>query len=353
MLTSRQRVFGALKREPIDRIPVDFWATQAVYSEIRQKLGLDKDAFLDTYDVDLRYIDGPEYVGPPLEEGTDIWGVRRTSVANERGERYEEVAEAPLAGAESPADVERYGHWPRAEWFNYSTIESQCDEIASKDRVVVFMGDRLNRVAQLKPAMYLRGAAEIFIDLAINQELAKTIFRRIRTFYLEYLARILEAAKEKIDIVLTGDDFGAQNGLILSRDMWHSYLQEGFEEYIDLIHSHNTICMHHSCGGVAELVPDFIDSGLDVLQSLQPEADGMDFAELYSRYGNRLAFQGGISIQKTMPFGTSDDIRDEVSRIADLVRDGGGYIFCTSHNIQSDTPLESVLALVEAYREFG
>ena len=107
----------------------------------------------------------------------------------------------------------------------------------------------------------------------------------------------------KIDIVLTGDDFGAQNGLLISRDMWRDFLEGGFTGYIDLVHSYGAICMHHTCGAVSELVGDFVHAGLDVLQSLQPEAAGMDFEELYSRYGGRLSFQGGISIQKMMPFG--------------------------------------------------
>ncbi|MBT4263655.1 MAG: hypothetical protein HN580_17275 [Deltaproteobacteria bacterium] len=138
--------------------------------------------------------------------------------------------------------------------FDYSVIEAQCDAILDDDRVVVFMGDRLNRVAQLKPAMYLRGTGDIFLDLGVNPEIATAIFRRIRKFYLAYLENILQAARGKIDIVLTGDDFGAQKTLLISPSMWRHFFKPRFTDYIDLIKRHNTITMHHSCGPVVNII---------------------------------------------------------------------------------------------------
>jgi uroporphyrinogen decarboxylase len=96
-----------------------------------------------------------------------------------------------------------------------------------------------------------------------------------------------------------------------------------------------------------------VDCGLDVLQSIQPEAAGMSLAGLKARFGRELCYHGGISIQRTMPFGTPDDIRREVRRIADIVNAGGGYIFGTAHNIQADTNVENVQALLAAYHEYG
>jgi uroporphyrinogen decarboxylase len=111
--------------------------------------------------------------------------------------------------------------------------------------------------------------------------------------------------------------------------------------------------MHHTCGSFVDIIPDIIECGLDVLQSVQPEARDMSLANLKKRFGARICFQGGISIQKTLPFGTPEDIRREVKAIADVVGRDGGYIFCTAHNIQADTSVKNILALVEAYREFG
>ncbi|MCK5802431.1 MAG: hypothetical protein KAI66_06345 [Lentisphaeria bacterium] len=320
------------------------------------ELGKPYEELLNEYGVDLRYIEGPAYVGPPLARGTDIWGVKRTSAAvgsAGQSESYSEVMTAPLSSAETPDDIEAYPHWPDPDMFDYEVIEQQCDEILQQQRVVVFMGDRLNRVAQLKPAMYLRGTENIFVDLALNPEMAETIFRKIKEFYLVYLERILQAAKGKIDIVLTGDDFGAQNGLLMRTDMWRTFLKPGFADYIDRVRHHKAVAMHHSCGSVVDIIPDMMDCGLDILQSIQPEADGMSLANLKKLFGERLCFHGGVSIQKTMPFGSPEDVRREVATLAKLSKPDGGYIFCTSHNIQADTPTENIVALLDAYLEYG
>jgi uroporphyrinogen decarboxylase len=352
-MNSRERVFATLQRQAADRIPIDFWATDAVYGSIEQNFGLTREAFLDRYDVDFRYIEGPRYTGPPLPADTDIWGVRRSTVSAAKGETYSEVSEAPLVRARSRGDVDGYPLWPSPDWFDYGGIEAQCDAILRQNRVVVFMGDRLNRVAQLKPAMYIRGTEEIFTDMALREEIADAVFHHLRRFYVEYLSRILQASAGKIDIVLTGDDFGAQHGLLLSTDMWRRFVRPGFTDYLSCIRDHGALSMHHTCGSVVELIPDFIECGLDVLQSLQPEAAGMEFGNLYDRFGSSMSFQGGISIQRTLPFGTPEDIRDEVARIAGSGGHDGGHIFCTSHNIQADTPIDNVTALMNAYHDLG
>jgi uroporphyrinogen decarboxylase len=355
-MDSRERTFLALEHKPGDRIPIDFWVSSPMRKKLLDGLSEAYDEFLDHHDVDLRYIAGPDYIGPGMDADRDIWGVTRRTITvpvQHGAESYSEVARSPLADARSVEDIESYPHWPSVDWFDYSVIQAQCDRIRDSGRVAVFMGDRLNRAAQLKPAMYLRGDTEIFMDLAMGEDIASAIFGKIRAFYTVYLERILEAANGKIDIVLTGDDFGAQNGPLIAPDMWRRFIQPGFAEYISIIKAHGVTAMHHTCGSVRDIVPDLIECGLDVLQSVQPEAAGMELGHLKEKFGERLCFHGGLSIQNTIPFGTPEDIRNEVSRIADLFRDSGGYIFCTSHNIQADTSIENVEALMAAYHEFG
>jgi uroporphyrinogen decarboxylase len=353
---SRERTFLALEHEAGDRIPIDFWASGAMIRKLEEDLRISHEQFLDLYDVDLRYIPGPEYVGPPLGEGRDIWGVKRTviDVHVEGGvESYREVLESPLAAVERVEQVGRYPHWPSPDAFDYDVVERQCDVLRDRGRVVVFMGDRLNRVAQLKPAMYLRGLENTFVDLVLHPEVIHAILTRIKAFYLAYLERILEAAKGKIDIVLTGDDFGSQKGLLISPDAWRASIKPGFGEYIDLIKSYGAKAMHHTCGSVRDIVPEMIECGLDVLQSIQPEAADMSLADLKGRFGRELCFHGGISIQRTMPFGTPETIRRAVKEIVRIVKPDGGYILCTAHNIQADTSVENVQALLEAYHAYG
>ena len=360
-MDSRERTFLALDLEEPDRVPVDFWMSRGFRQKLESTLGVSADAFLDAHDVDLRYLDGPCYVGPPLAtypDGSDedIWGVRRGSVTVPTGdgsETYREVTESPLASAQTVEEIDGYPGWPSPEWFDYSVIEAQCEEIRRRGRVAVFVGDRLNRLAQLKPAMYLRGVEQIFVDIALSPDLAQAIFRNIRSFYRSYAERIFDAAGGKLDLLLTGDDFGTQNGPFLSPDMWVEFLGDGFAEYVGIAKAHNVRVMHHTCGSVRPIVPLMMDRGLDVLQSIQPEASDMDPRTLKADFGHRLAFHGGISIQRTLPFGTPEDVRNEVRARVDALAAGGGYILCTSHNIQADISIENVEALLQAYRDFG
>lgn len=361
-MDSRERTLLAINHEAPDRVPIDFWASRGMIRKIESALSMSYADFLDSADVDLRYIAGPEYIGPPLDsdsDGTvpDIWGVPRKVIqldAEGGGvETYEEVTMAPLANASTIDEILAYSHWPSPDWFRYDGIEKQCEAIRDKGRAVVFMGDRLNRVAQLKPAMYLRGVEQIFMDLAMEPGIARAIFDKIRSFYIEYLTRILESANGKIDIVLTGDDFGSQNGLLLSPAMWDEYLREGFAQYLGLIRQAGAKSMHHTCGSVQPLLPRMIECGLDVLQALQPEAHDMSLRDLKARFGMLIAFQGGISIQDTLPFGKPGDVAQAVQEVAETAAPGGGYIFCTSHNIQADAPIENVQALVKAYHQYG
>ena len=351
----------ALNHAVPDRIPIDFWASTGLKEKIRTQLRLSYDEFLNRNGVDFRYIEGPSYIGPALDGGeaglsVDIWGVPRRTVTlrfEDAVEYYREVERSPLEHAMAPADIEAYEHWPSPDWFDYAVIEEQCDAVLADEKVVVFMGDRLNRIAQLKPAMYLCGVETTLISMAANPDVAHAVLARIRDFYLEYIRRILAAANGKIDIVATGDDFGAQNALLVSAGMWAEFLEDGFAAFVRTIHEGGARVMHHTCGSVTELIRRMIGCGLDILQSIQPEAAGMDAARLKETYGDALCFQGGVSIQRTMPYGSADNVRREVRDLARTMGRDGGYIFCTAHNIQADTPLENVQELLKAYHEFG
>jgi len=363
-MDSRERTFLTLDHQEPDRVPLDCWASKGTRHKINSKMKLSYDDFLDKYDIDLRYIEGPEYIGPSLktEKGLekDIWGVGRQQVpvlvsdgTDTYEEVYKEVLESPLKKCSSVEEVYAYPHWPSADWFDYSCIEKQCDQIRDRGRVVVFMGDRLNRFAQLKPAMYLRGMDQIFLDMAESPEIASSIFNHIISFYIEYENRILEAARGKIDILVTGDDFGMQDGMMISPSMWKQMLKNGFTEYITVAKDYGAKVMHHTCGSVYGIIENFIDSGLDILQSVQPEASEMDPGRLKSDFGHRLCFQGGISIQKILPFMKPDDVRAHVGSVFGQMMPGGGYIAGTAHNIQADTSIENIEALFEAYHFYG
>ncbi|MBN1589024.1 MAG: hypothetical protein JW888_05885 [Pirellulales bacterium] len=363
MMDARERVALTLAHQEPDRIPIDCWTTSVVDEKLLRHYGFStREELLQHFDVDFRYVEGPKYVGPAPavhDDGSieDHWGVPRVLVEVDADDgakaSYREVLDFPLRGAQNVDELKNYPKWPSPDWFDYECVAQQVADAQATGKVVVFMGDRMNRCAQLKPAMYLRGVDQIFYDLALEPDIAEYLFRRIADFYLEYARRTLEAAGGRIDILMLGDDFGTQKGPFMSPDMWRKFLRPGFQAFVELGHQHGTKVAHHSCGSIKAIIPDLIDCGLDILNPLQPDVVDMDHAELKQTFGDKLCFHGSMSIQKTLPFGTPDDVRNEVRKRFETLGPQGGFIYCTAHNIQADTPIENIEALFEAYQTLG
>ena len=350
------------RSDKLDRILIDYWASAEVDIRLCNYYKVDsKENLLDSLDIDFRYIDGPEYIGPKLirhSNGSenDIWGVPRKKVSYGQGEHrgfYKTVVRNPLAKANSVEDVESYRFWPDPDWLDYSVIEKQCDFVHKKKRVVMFMGDRLNRIAQLKPMIYLRGMEKALGDLARKQSpVFDAILEKLVSFYKIYLERILRAAKGKIDIIVTGDDFGQQNGLICSPKTWREKLLPGFREYIKICKRYNVPVMHHTCGSVSPIIPDMIMSGLDILNPIQPGTENMDHSMLKQNWGDNLIFHGGISLQGPLRFGSPAEIENEVKNCCETLGNNGGYIICSAHNLNADMETENMVALFDSYNKY-
>lgn len=364
-MTCRERAIKAINREEPDRIPIDVWVSQHIREGMMEYWGFeDWEDCLQFLGADFRYWRGSSYASqePGTPGGVEIedhWGVRRRAVkfgdGTAWGGSYKEVAFSPLASAEGIEDVHNHDHWPSADQWDYDKVPDEIDAIRQKagDVFIWNGGDRVDRTAQLKPMMYLRGIQETFFDLALRPELVEAIVGHIYDYFVDYNGRTFEASRGLIDGFFCGDDMGAQNGPLISVDMYRQYFKDRFSDYVALAHEYRLPVMYHTCGSVKALIPEFIDSKLDVLQSLQPQAHNMDLCVLKKQFGRVLAFQGGADIQGVLPHGSPADVRRMVRRLAECGAPGGGYIFGTAHNIQADAPIENVVALFEAYHEFG
>jgi uroporphyrinogen decarboxylase len=348
-----------------DRIPVDYWAVDTVTERLLQHFGLtDREVLLRRLNVDLRYVMGPSFAGQQRrvhDDGTieDHWGVLRKPMTvggeDKNGQpwswTYSHLEKAPLSACQSVREIEDYKGWPTADMWDYAGVKAECLAAQESGCAVVNGGDRLDRTAQLKPATYLRGMVAFLEDLMLHPGIAECIIERIAGYYTEYNERVFKAAEGHIDIFFMGDDMGTQHGPWISVDVYRQFFKENFKKYNDLAHSYGMKTMYHTCGNVTPLIPEFIDCGLDILQSLQPAA--MDLSKLKREYGMDLAFQGGIDIQDTMPKGSAVDVAEEVRSRAETLGDGGGYIFGTAHNLLPDVPTENIVALFDAYAEHG
>src|ERR1019366_2029443 len=312
----------------------------AVAECLRRERSLSVEAYLQPL-LDIKSV-APAYIGPPLPAGTDIWGVRRVPVSYGEGE-YDEIEGYPLAEANSLED--RGGHrWPTTDWFDYSVIPERIAAIG-REGDYCLMAENGNI---FETSWYMRGFERMFVDLVVNPDLSHAILQRVCDFFIGHFSRILAAARGRIDLVFTADDIGGQEGLLMSLEMWEQRIKPFHTRLNRVIHEFGAKVIYHTDGGVMKAVPGLIDMGIDVLQALQFDAKGMDPLALKTRFGDRLCFQGGVSVQKTLPFGTVEDVRREAGeRIRVLGRDGG-YIFGPSHAIQAGTPPENIVAMFDA-----
>ncbi|GAF99972.1 unnamed protein product, partial [marine sediment metagenome] len=173
---------------------------------------------------------------------------------------------------------------------------------------------------------------------------------------LANLNRLYEAVGDRVTAVfITGTDFGMQTGPFISPKTYRGLFQPFHARVNDWVHTHTPWkTFMHSCGSVRALIPDFIESGFDILNPIQCSAAGMDPWELKREFGDRLTFWGGgVDTQHTLPFGTPEKVRDEVRERIEAFGPGGGFVFNTIHNVQPSTPVENVLALYETQREHG
>jgi len=201
--------------------------------------------------------------------------------------------------------------------------------------------------SHFEKAYFSRGIENLLCDMAADLAFARKLHNTIIEKNLVMLENFLHIPG--IDGVLLGSDWGAQRGLLMSPDIWEDIIRPGEQREYELVHSYGKDVWVHSCGCINAIIPQLVDMGLDVLNPVQPEC--MDIAELKRLYGDKLAFWGGISTQKTMPFGTPDEVRAEAREVRRLMSKGGGYIFSPAQAIQEDVPVQNVIALIETAKE--
>jgi len=202
----------------------------------------------------------------------------------------------------------------------------------------------------------IRDVAEWYMSLAIRQDYVGAVFERQCAIALANLGRIAEVVGDRVHVIMvTGTDFGTQRGPFAPPATYHKLFQPFHTEVNRWIHEHTSWkTFIHTCGSVEALLEDFIAAGFDILNPVQCSAADMDPRHLKAKYGDRLTFWGAaIDTQKTLPFGTPEEVRAEVRERLDILAPGGGFVFNAIHNIQPKTPIENVLAMFDALREFA
>ncbi|MCE5250463.1 hypothetical protein LLG96_09620 [bacterium] len=354
-MNSKERVLTALNHEEPDRVPVHNDFTPEAAEKLSRYLKLDN-ATAEAYSgkvSELPIVMGHDllvawhgiatsyYQHEESPEYTCEWGIGWRWVDIPNG-RYTEIVKRPLADESSLSSFSCPD--PTEDW-RYDSARELLSTHGSTHAIVGGMPCTF-----FEAAWYLRGYEAFLTDMVVNKDFAHALLDKLYEFQLitgTTLARL------GVDILWLGDDFGTQNSLIMSPVTWREFFKPRYARLIEAFRAvrPDIKIAYHSDGNIEQLLPEYIEAGVDILNAVQPKS--MDPARLKRRFGDRLSFWGTVDIQEVLPFGTPEDVRNEVKLRIETVGPGGGLIIGPSHNIQPDVSLENVLAFYDAVREYG
>ena len=398
-MNSRERVLTALRHQEPDQVPVDFGGTSntgivyTAYKELREHLGLPPSR-LRVYDVMQMLVE----IDPDLREmfETDVVGFERINfrygLSNRSWRQYtmpngvqievsadfepeidDEGGLVIKRGGRSVARMPANGYWFDS---TYSPL-AEAQTPADLDRFLWpdWPDEELEMLRQLAKGLYeqthyaivgthggglfqnghgLRGWEQWMLDLAGNPDMAEAILDKMLEQNIRTMNAYLDAVGDYIQVVKVGDDLGTQTGPLMSLAMFRRLFKPRYREFYQFIKKRrpNVYIYLHSCGAMSQFIPDLIECGVDILNPVQISAAAMDPARLKAEYGDKLTFWGGgVDTQGTLPFGTPDQVREEVRRLIGIMAPGGGFVWGTVHNIQANVPVANIAAAFGSVRE--
>lgn len=357
-MTSKERFISTINRGIPDRPPLYLSFTPQSAAKVCNQLGIPYEEPVDSMlstrisHQDMCMFLGSDAIGiaatPPESKPTQIsdeghitneWGM----VFIDAG-LYNEFYSFPLEYAESVKDIEDYSFFDPMEKSRFSFAS----------RSVNNFGNRFGIIADLEcsifeTAWYLTGLEKFLMDMMMEKPYVEALLDKVAWINTETGKELIRSGA---DMIWCGDDFGSQQSLMMDIGTWRKYFKPRIASMFESFREVNPDIKiaWHSCGAIFDLIPDFIDIGLDILNPIQPMAAGMDPIRLKKEFGNDLTFFGGICIQDLLPNGTPKQIQNEVIRRAEILGKGGGYIIAPAHNIQEDTPVENIIALTDAVK---
>lgn len=349
-MTSKERVKSAVCQKKPDRVPADFSAGIAVREGLKKKYGYENgEQILERFEIDFREV-YPAYIGPALKKydscgrriRSSYYGYYELMVWNGYDHDYVPYY-YPFNDFDSIQQVDNY-QWPEPAWFDYESIKQQCEK--HKDRAIV-TGD----AGVYQFGSFMREMDKLFVDMVIEPDFAQRIFDRFVEFELEHYSNVFKAADGQIDILRIYDDFGTQNNMLFSPEMWRIFFKSNLSKLADLAHKNGAFLMLHSCGAIRPIIPDLVDCKVDILDPVQKVA-GLEPEGLIKDFGGKITFHGGIDTQNLLPNGNEEEVAKEVKHFIDVLGKNGGYILAPSQAFQNDVPLENIEALYKAKAKY-
>ena len=379
-MTSRERVQAVLNYEVPDRVPIVLGASNATGIKIKPYRGILKLA--DHEGPDQYIYDWPELGTalpdefmfqrlhsdvrplldrfpqavydrnknrPPHEPFIEDWGGGQKEI--EPGVWFPGIH--PLAEATTVEEIEKYP-WPDMDDpYRVAHVREQAQELAQENRYALMGTPWL--LFPLERGFEMQGMDVFLRNMAMYPEFAQAMLRKHLELCKTLMGHFLEECGDVLDIIKIGDDLGTQERLLISPRMYRQMLKPIHADLIQFIKQRTKAkVFFHSDGDIFDLIEDFIEIGVDVLNPIQTSAGKMaDLEGLKKRYDKRIVFCGAIDTQKVLPFGTPDEVRQEVRRVMNILGQGGGYMVASVHTIMDEVPPENILVMVDAVEEFG
>ena len=354
-MTHKQRLLMAINHEEPDRVPICAWYTPEAERRMLRYLNVDSDR-TETYQAaggPLPILMGHDFliswVGPctgyymrPDREYTDEWGIGWKWFEHPSGGSFTEMVRHPLADLRDPADFE-IPDFSRED--RYQGARRLIEEYGGEYGIMAGCACTLFELA-----WYLRGLEQVLVDLS-----------RHKDFFHAYLDRLMvwidtagrKFAEMGVDIIWIGDDFGGQNRMLVSPAVFREFFKPRYARlFAEWKHINPSVKIaFHTDGYVYPIIADLVEIGLDILNPVQPKS--MDPGKVKRDFGDRLTLWGTVDIQEVLPFGTVADVVREVKLRVCTAGKGGGLILAPAHNIQSEVPIENILAFYDAARQYG
>ncbi len=343
-MTSRERMYAALTRQPADRVPIFMWFHPETYVQLSGLLEIGAADVPEAMGNDVRqtWVNNNYAMEGIVHERdgeghVDDWGIRWVKQFH-----FNQIALHPLAG-QSPEEVLAY-HFPEER---FQDLLARMRPVV-EDRRDFFIG------CDVSPCVFemywrLRGMEDALVDIAARPELARAMFRRCADFAI----RLGEQACERfrLDWYWTGDDIAGQLAMMMSPAHWRSLIKPELARVFATGRDKGLPVAYHCCGALRPIIPDLIETGMTVLNPVQCNCPGMDPLELKREFGKELTFMGGVDTQHLLPHGPAAEVRRATARLIEgMTAGGGGYILAASHTIPPETPEENIFAM---YAEAG
>ena len=380
-MTSRERVLTAINHEQPDRMPLVIGVNNATGIKMKPYKGIKNIAGIQAPD---NYIyEWPELGTAEIDEETmrrlhcDVRGVLDLEPENIRkrnrerdphsdcldswGSGQTEITPGnwfpgihPLAEAKTIGDLESYRGWPdMSDPSRIAHVHETARRLAEENQFAIMATPWL--LFPFERAHAMQGMEPYLLNMAMDPDFARAMLEKIADYCKQLMGHFLEELGDNVDIIKIGDDLGTQNSLMISPKMYRDILKPIHADFISFIKSRTKAkILFHSCGDVAPLIGDFIDIGVDILNPIQTSTGSIsDLPSLKKRFGKNMVFCGGIDSHRILPFGSVEEVRQEVRRVMLALGPGGGCMIGAVHTVMNDVPPENVLAMVDAVEEFG